>query len=125
MVTELDEARKIIVGEQVDFEVKFTEKNGVIQAESTAFNANYETDAYEMMESAVSAKHYQRVSPYLLRSIPDSGYAYFVCDVIKLNMNAINIHDHPIMPFVDDKSIIGKWEILGEYAVKNDFFGIL
>ncbi len=122
MIADLDEARKIIVREQEKFEVVFTDINGSIQAQSTVFNANYEKEAYERTESAISANHYQRISPYRLQSVPNSGYAYLVCDVIKLKMNAINVHDNLALPFINDEEVIGKWEIVGEYAEKSDFF---
>jgi len=122
MIKDLDDARKIIVGQPLKFDVNFSENNGVIRAESTSFNANYEKEAYERTESAISAKHYQRISPYRLQSIPNSGYAYLICDVIKLKMNAVNIHDDLALPFVNDEEVVGKWEIVGEYAEKSDFF---
>ena len=108
MIADLDEARKIIVREQEKFEVVFTDINGSIQAQSTVFNANYEKEAYERTESAISANHYQRISPYRLQSVPNSGYAYLVCDVIKLKMNAINVHDNLALPFINDEEVIGK-----------------
>ena len=122
MIKDLDGARKIIVGKPLKFDVKFSENNGIIQAESTAFNANYEKEAYERTESVISANHYQRISSLRLQSVPNSGYAYLICDVIKLKMNAVNIHDNLSLPFINDEEVIGKWEIVGEYAEKSDFF---
>ena len=37
-------------------------------------------------------------------------------------MNAINIHDDLALPFVNDEEVVGKWEIVGEYAEKSDLF---
>jgi len=122
MISDLNEARKNIVGEQTDFKVDFFKNGNAMQAQSTAFNANYEKEAYELTESAISANHYQRISSYHLQSIPNSGYAYLICDVIKLKMNAMNIHDNLSLPFINDEEVIGKWEIMGEYAEKSDFF---
>ena len=91
-------------------------------AESTAFYANRLKEARELMDGAIRAKKYQRISPYETRSVPNSNFAYLVCDVIKLNMNAIGMHDSLRIPFENDADIVGKWEIVGEYAVKSDFY---
>ena len=122
MITDLDEARKIVTCEKKEFDVIFTEKDGAMEAQSTVFGAHDERKARELMERAICAKRYQRISSYEIRSIPNSNYAYLVCDVIKLNMNAMNVHENLCFPFENDESIVGKWEIVGEYAVKNDFY---
>lgn len=121
-IADLDEARRIMLTEQEDFDIKFLESNGGLQAQSKTFNANYEKEACEWMESAISAKHYQRISSYRLQCIPNSGFAYLTCDVVKLQMNATNVHDPTALPFVNDEEVVGKWEIVGEFAEKNDFF---
>ena len=122
MIADLDEARKIVACEKKEFDVIFTEKDGLIEAQSTVFGAHDERKARELMERAICTKKYQRVSSYEIRSIPNSNYTYLVCDVIKLNMNAMNVHENLCFPFENDESIVGKWEIVGEYAVKNDFY---
>ena len=122
MIADLDEARKIVACEKKDFDVIFTVKDGLTEAQSTVFGAHDERKARELMERTICAKKYQRVSSYEIRSIPNSNYTYLVCDVIKLNMNAMNVHENLCFPFENDESIVGKWEIVGEYAVKNDFY---
>ncbi len=122
MIADLDDARKIVTCEKKDFDVIFTENDGLIEAQSTIFGAHDERKAGELMERAISAKKYQRISSYETRSIPNSNYAYLVCHVIKLNMNAMNVHERLQLPFENDERIVGKWELLGEYAVKSDFY---
>jgi DNA-binding transcriptional MerR regulator len=122
MVTELEEARKIILREEKIFEVTFFQENGGTWAKSTIFNGNVLIQAREMMESTLSAKRYQRISAYRVQSVPNSGNAYLVCQVMPLNMFAVNIHESVAIPFENDESVVGKWGIIGEYAVKEDFF---
>ena len=122
MIADLDEARKIVACEKKDFDVIFTEKEGLTEAQSTVFGAHDERKARELMERTLCAKKYQRISSYEIRSIPNSNYIYLVCDVLKLNMNAMNVHENLYFPFENDDSIVGKWEVVGEYAVKNDFY---
>ena len=122
MVAELEEARKIILNEKTSFEVSFSEENGRILAKSTIFNGNTLVQARAMMESTLGAKRYQRISAYRIQSVPDSGNVYLVCEVIPLKTFSVNIHDPVVFPFENDEMVVGKWEIVGEYAVKEDFF---
>ena len=122
MIADLDEARKIVACEKKDFDVIFTEKDGALEAQSTVFGAHDERKARELMERTICAKKYQRISSYDIRSIPNSNYTYLVCDVIKLNMNAMNVHENLYFPFENDECVVGKWEVVGEYTVKNDFY---
>lgn len=122
MVAELEEARKIILSEKKVFEVSFFQENEKTFARSTIFNGNSLIQARAMMESTLGSKRYQRISAYRIQSVPNSGNAYLVCEVIPLKMFAVNIHDPIAIPFENDERVVGKWEIVGEYAVKEDFF---
>ena len=122
MVHDLDEARKIITCKKPEFDVTFMVTDDGLTAESTAFYVKHLKEACELMDGAIHAKKYQRISSYQTRSIPNSNYIYLVCDVVKLNMNAISVHDNLRLPFENDDGIVGKWEIVGEYAVKSDFY---
>ena len=42
------------------------------------------------------------------------------CRVVKLGDETES--EDPIMPFIDDKQVIGKWEVIGNYAVREDFY---
>lgn len=122
MISELEEARKMILSEKKSFEITFSEENGGIFARSTIFNGNALIQAREMMESTLGAKRYQRISAYRIQSVPNSGNAYLVCEVIPLNTVAVNVHDPIAIPFENDERVVGKWGMIGEYAVKEDFF---
>ena len=122
MISELEEARKMILSEKKSFEITFSEENGGIFARSTIFNGNALIQAREMMESTLGAKRYQRISAYRIQSVPNSGNAYLVCEVIPLNTVAVNVHDPITIPFENDERVVGKWGMIGEYAVKEDFF---
>ncbi len=65
-------------------------------------------------EAEIKAADYQRVSQYRI------GADEISCDVVKLGEET----DPPEkeLPFVNDEEVIGKWEIIGIYAVKEDFY---
>ena len=65
-------------------------------------------------EAEIKAADYQRVSQYRI------GADEISCDVVKLGEEI----DPPEkeLPFVNDEEVIGKWEIIGIYAVKEDFY---
>ena len=60
MIADLDEARKIVACEKKDFDVIFTVKDGLTEAQSTVFGAHDERKARELMERAICTKKYQR-----------------------------------------------------------------
>ncbi len=121
-LSELEEARKMILSEKKSFEITFSEENGGVWAKSTIFPGNALTQAREMMESTLGAKRYQRISAYRVQSIPNTGNVYLFCEVIPLKSFCTNLHDPIALPFENDERVVGKWEIIGEYAVKADFF---
>lgn len=41
------------------------------------------------------------------------------CHVVKLGEETQS--EDPILPFVDDNQVVGKWEVVGNYAVREDF----
>lgn len=73
------------------------------------------------IEAELDEKHYQRTSTYRSYGEPMSNEVYAECDVVKLTEDMTMPHDDIDLPFVDD-DIVGKWEIVGEYDVADDFY---
>lgn len=71
-------------------------------------------DLCTLAESQIKAADYQRVSQY---KVTDGVIS---CKVVKLGEERNSPEEK--LPFVDDEEIIGKWEIIGIYAVKEDFY---
>lgn len=68
----------------------------------------------KQMETEIKAADYQRISQYSICGDE------IICDVIKLGEET---EQHvPDIPFMDDPDVVGKWEIIGVYAVKADFY---
>lgn len=74
------------------------------------------------MESAIVSQDYQRISNYCAYGEPGSNDMELGCSVVKLKDTAAFPHENMDLPFENDESIVGKWEIVGEYAVKEDFY---
>lgn len=68
----------------------------------------------KQMETEIKASDYQRISQYNICNDE------IICDVVKLGKETK--HPTPDLPFIDDPIVVGKWEIIGNFAVKADFF---
>ncbi len=76
-----------------------------------------ESDTMEicsLAEAQLKAEDYQRVSQYIREDNKIS------CDVLKLG-DEIDAPEEEL-PFVNDEEVVGKWEIIGIYAVREDFY---
>lgn len=68
------------------------------------------------MDETISAKDYQRISAFTVNGQEIS------CQVVKLQAEIIKLHEDTNLPFVNDEAVIGKWEAVGEFVVKEEFF---
>lgn len=71
-------------------------------------------DLCALAEAELKSQDYQRVSQYNI------GNGEITCEVIKLG-EEIDLPDLEL-PFENDETVVGKWEIIGIYAVKADFY---
>ena len=122
MLQNLDEARKTILGAEYMINVIFNETENNTKAKSSKIEETDFKQACEIMEKTIVSQDYQRISNYKSYGGQDSRLIEAVCDVIKLR-DDISVLDEDInIPFENDETVIGKWQIIGEYAVKQDFF---
>ncbi len=77
---------------------------------STVDNA---IDLCTVAETEIKAADYQRISQY---EIKDDE---IICKVVKLGDEIVQPKKE--MPFVNDEKVIGKWEVKGVFAVKEDY----
>lgn len=71
-------------------------------------------DLCTLAEAEIKAADYQRVSQYRVNDDE------IICEVVKLGEERDAPEEN--LSFVNDEKVIGKWEILGIYAVKEDFY---
>lgn len=116
MLHNLDKAKELIIGDNNMLNVTF------LSAENTNYAKYVNTDGTDykslcmQMDEAISAKDYQRTSRFEVNGQELS------CRVLKLQREISELRENTDLPFENDESIIGKWEAIGEYAVKEDFF---
>lgn len=65
------------------------------------------------LDSYIRNADCQRISQFVIDENEIS------CRVVKLGDETEN--EDPILPFADDPQVIGKWEVVGNYAVREDF----
>lgn len=108
----LEQAKHYLQGADTMEKIKitFTEKDNSIIA-SGEFG-----DDYTAMDRELAANDYQRISSYARNGVNA------VCEVIKLKPEVMPLHDEADLTFENDTQVVGKWEIIGEYAVKQDFY---
>ena len=103
--------------------VMFTIQEGISVAKSRMADGNLQNQLREEVEKAILNGGYQRISNYCTYGEPGSNRVYVSCEVIKLNDKATPVWEDTDVPFEDDPSVVGKWQTVGEYAVKEDFYG--
>ncbi len=108
----LQDAEKIMMGASYMSKLCFEEsKEGMI--------ARYEKggeDSREELEQELYRQDFQRVS-----SITETE-TELRCRVVKLGKEVKKLQEETVLPFENDEQVIGKWEAVGEYAVKEEFF---
>lgn len=70
-------------------------------------------DLCMVAETEIKAADYQRISQYVIKDDE------IICKVVKLGDEIIQPKKE--IPFVNDEKVIGKWEVKGVFAVKEDY----
>ncbi len=119
----LSEAEALILSENGDMSVFLTEQNEKTIAKSRLCDANLQDEVRKELEQSLLQQGYQRISTYRTCGEPYSNQVYIACDVIKLSDTVVKTNECTDIPFENDPSLVGKWQTVGEYAVKEDFYG--
>lgn len=118
----LKQARKILLGDERKMKVTFIEEGTIILAKSEKVGGDAFGAACDAVEDVLVARNYQRITPYMAYGEPSSGEVQAVCEVVRLQEEEIRLPESPELPFADDPAVVGKWRIIGEFAVKEDFY---
>ncbi len=123
MLSDLEEAQKIIIGDGMMYKIEYVTENDITKAITGKFDVNRQNEARAVLAREIFKNGYQRVSDFVTMSEPYSNDVYITCEVVKLSDSPIELNDNTQIPFENDPRVIGKWEVVGEYAVKGDFYG--
>lgn len=93
-----------------------SELNVVFESEKAKIRVKQGEDKYSLclqLDAYIRNADCQRISQFIIDENEIS------CRVVKLGDETES--EDPIMPFIDDYRVVGKWEVVGNYAVREDF----
>ena len=122
LLQNLKSAKKMMLGADVMIHVVFEKKEKGTIVKSENVSKDKVKAAYEQMEHAIVANDYQRVSAFYWKKASSEDEQELFCDVVKLQKEIAPLKENIQLPFENDEIVIGKWEAVGEYAVKEEFY---
>lgn len=79
-------------------------------------------DAWRSLDEEIQRRNFQRISGFMTYGGKDKNEVQVVAEVVKLKDEMGELHEDINLVFEDDEQVIGKWKVVGEYAVKEDFY---
>ncbi|MBD5450300.1 MAG: MerR family transcriptional regulator [Lachnospiraceae bacterium] len=74
------------------------------------------------LDEEIQKRNFQRISGFLTYGSMDKNDIQVAAKVVKLRDEMGELHEDINLLFEDDEQVIGKWKVVGEYAVKEDFY---
>ena len=78
--------------------------------------------ACRSLDGEIQERNFQRISGFLTYSSINKNEIQVAAKVIKLRDEMGELHEDINLIFEDDEQAVGKWKVVGEYAVKEDFY---
>lgn len=130
ILSNLNEAKRILTkGEssmkQSDYKIitiPLNEEERLYELKTEPVDPAELQDAYSYLLKSAEQQNYQRISSFKTYGLPDSGEISAAIEVIRLHKERSPLWENTDIPFENDPSVVGKWEIIGEYAVKEEFY---
>lgn len=97
-------------------------KGSVLSAPVDAESLRALQAACNSLHSEIQKRNYQRISGFLTYGEPYGSNIQVAAEVVKLQDKIGELHENINLPFEDDEQVIGKWTVVGEYAVEEDFY---
>lgn len=79
-------------------------------------------DAWRSLDGEIQRRNFQRISGFMTYGGKDKNEIQVVAEVVKLKDEMGELHEDINLVFENDEQVIGKWKVVGEYAVKEDFY---
>ncbi len=78
--------------------------------------------AWRSLDEEIQRRNFQRISGFMTYGSKDKNEIQVVAEVVELSDEMGELHEDINLVFEDDEQVIGKWKVVGEYAVKEDFY---
>lgn len=78
--------------------------------------------ACRSLEEEIRRRSLQRISGFITYGEESGKEIQVAAEVLELHEEMKELHEDIDIPFEDDEQVIGKWKVLGEYAVWEDFY---
>lgn len=76
----------------------------------------------ELLDAEICKRDYQRISGFMTYGEKDSDAIQLAAKVTPLGSVERKLMEDTSLPFENDEAVIGRWRVIGEYAVEEDFF---
>ncbi len=122
LLSNLEEAKNIMLGaENMQNTIIIENERGVEMRLLVNNPVKNFRGACEQLEEEANRLDYQRISGFRTYGEKDADQIIIAIDVIKLSQEIIALNEDIRVAFeIDD--VVGKWEVIGDFAVKDDFF---
>lgn len=78
--------------------------------------------ACRSLEEEIRRRNLQRISGFMTFGDETGKEIQVAARVLELGQEVKELHEDINLPFEDDEQVVGKWKVLGEYAVREDFY---
>lgn len=78
--------------------------------------------ACSRLDEEVRRRNLQRISGFLTYGEESGKEIQVAAKVLELQEEVKELHEDTNLPFEEDEQVVGKWKLLGEYAVRDDFY---
>lgn len=120
MLSDLSQARAMMENEKMRLQITVTEENNTVKAISAGFDSSKTDGMKQEMDEELLRCRYQRISGYTVCTDAVVGESRLSCAVCRLNEHPVPIFENTDLPFEDDPLVIGRWDVVGEFAHRDD-----
>lgn len=117
----LMEAQKLLLGETSSPDVELIDDGKYVKANVFHRIPTEFDEACLSLERVLARNNCQRTSPFIMKAEAAGGYKVS-CDAIRLCERFTPLSENCNLSFEDDPEAIGKWQMVGEFAVIEDFY---
>ena len=122
----LSEVKNMLIDKENKILYEIIELNDSLEIRTTIpADSNEIHKIIEFLEKEIAQMDCQRISNFRTYGEKDDNRIKVGADILKLKADREDLHEDINIPFVNDERVIGKWKVVGEYAVKDDFFANL